>query len=219
MKDFAIIGLGSFGMCMLESLIKRQMRVIAIDCDDEKIQQVRDLATKSIKANAIDIELLKEFFPEPVKCAIVDMGNMMERSILITNLLHKLGVQHIVVEAVNAEHGEILTIVGATQVIFPEREAAERVAGILSGRGSLDFFAVAEDFSLIETSIPAAWAGQSLVKLDLRKKKEINIVAVRKPTADDEKEHWRFPSPETTFNPDDIVLLAGKPKDLEKATT
>jgi len=216
MKDFAVIGLGSFGRCMLESLVKRGMRVIVIDCDDEKIQRARDLATKAIKADALNFDLLKELFPEPVQCAIVDMGHQMERSILITNYLHKLDISDIIVEAVNTEHAEILRIVGATKVVFPEQEAAERLAGMLGGRGSLDFFAVAEDFSLIETPIPEAWAGQAITKLNLRQSKGINVVAVRQPTIQDGKELWRFPDPDTPFQQGEIVLLAGMTKDLER---
>jgi len=217
MKDFAVIGLGSFGRCMLESLVKRGMHVIVIDCDDEKIQGARDLATKAVKANALNVELLHELFPEPVQCAIIDMGHQMERSILITNHLHKLGVPNIVVEAVNTEHGEILEIVGATKVVFPEQEAAERLAGMLVGRGSLDFFAVAEDFSLIEVPIPESWAGETVAGLNLRQNKGVNVVAVRQPTLDNGKELWRFPDPGTAFKPGEIVLLAGKTQDLERA--
>lgn len=218
MKDFAVIGLGSFGRCMLESLVQRGMRVIAIDCDDEKIQTVRDLATKAIKANALNFELLEEVFPNPIQCAIVDMGHQMERSILITNYLQKLNIPEIVVEAVNEEHGEILKIVGATKVVFPEQEAAERLAGMLGGRGSLDFFAVAEDFSLIETPIPESWAGETAEGLRLRESKRVNVVAVRRPAVKDDKELWRFPDPKSRFEPGDIVLLAGETRDLERLT-
>ncbi len=216
MKNFAVIGLGSFGRCMLESLMKRGMHVIAIDCDDEKIQLARDVATKAIKANALNCELIRELLPKPVQCAIIDMGNQMERSILITNHLHKLGVPKIVVEAVNVEHGEILKIVGATKVVFPEQEAAERLAGMLVGQGSLDYFAVADDFSLIEAPISDSWVNQTVVSLNLRQEKGINVVAVRKPTLDNGKELWRFPDPASPFAQGDIVLLAGKTRDLER---
>lgn len=216
MKDFAVIGLGSFGRCMLESLVKRGMHVVVIDCDDEKIQRARDLATKAIKADALNFELLQELFPEPVQCAIVDMGHQMERSILITNYLHKLEIPDIVVEAANDDHAEILRIVGATKVVFPEQEAAERLAGMLGGRGSLDFFAVAEDFSLIEAPIPDTWIGQTVLSLNLRQERSVNVVAVRQPTVGNGKELWRFPDPETAFQPGEIVLLAGKPQNLER---
>jgi len=217
MMDFAVIGLGSFGRCMLDSLVKRNRSVIVIDSDDEKIQRARDVATKAVKADALNFELLKELFPETVQCVIVDMGHQMERSILITNYLQKLGIANIIVEAVSAEHGEILTIVGATKIVFPEQEAAERLAGMLGGRGSLDFFAVADDFSLIEASIPESWTGQTVAELRLRESKGINVVAVRQPTLRNGKELWRFPDPQAPFQLGEIVLLAGKTKDLERA--
>lgn len=217
MNDFGVIGLGTFGWCMLEALTRRGLRVVAIDLDDDKIQKARNIATRALRADALNIELLQEFFPKPVNCAIIDMGSQMERSILVTNHLHKLGVKHIIVEAVNAQHGEILEIVGASKIVFPEREAAERVAGMLSGRGSLDYFAVADDFSLVEVPAPRTWIGKTAAFLSLRQKRGINVVAIREPVLEDGKEKWRFPDPETAFRAGDIVLLAGRSSDLDRA--
>ena len=219
MQNFAIIGLGRLGLAMLNSLSKRQLDVLVIDHDEDRIQMARDLATKAVNADAVNFDLLQEVFPENVHCAIVDLGHeMMARSILVTNYLHKLEVPHIVVEAANTDHAEILRIVGATRVIFPEEEAAERLAGILAGHGALDFFAVSEKFSLIEVPAPKTWNGRTLQELDLRKKNRINVVALRQTPRADEEEQWLLPDPQHRFKPNDIVLLAGDTEDLQRAT-
>lgn len=219
MRNFAIIGLGDLGKCMLQGLAKRKLEVIVIDSDEQKVQWARDLATTAAKADALDFEVLQELFPQNVHCAVVDLGShALERSILVTNYLHKLGVENIVVHAVSREHAEILEIVGATQVIFPEEEAAKRLVGLLAGQGMLDFFPVSEGFSLIEVSVPTPWVGRTLMELEVRKQHQLNVVALRQNLPDKDPEHWSFPDPKHRFKKMDIVLLAGNTKDLERVT-
>lgn len=216
MRNFVIVGLGRFGQCILDSLIERRLHVVVIDRDDEKVQRARDVATKAVKADAVDFELLKEILPEGIECAIVDLGDVIGQSILVTNHLAKLKVPHIVVEAVNAEHAEILKIVGATRVMFPEEEAAKRLAGVLAGRGLLDFFAVSDDFSMIEIPAPSAWVGKTVAELKLVRTARVVVVAVRGANGDDEQTNWRFPEPDRPFTARDIALLAGATKDLQR---
>jgi len=217
MKDFTIIGLGRFGQCMLESLIKRRLNVLVIDQDEDKVQWARDLATKAVKADVLHLEVFRELLPERLHCAIVDLGDRMERSILVTNYLHKLDVQHIIVEAVNAEHAEILQIVGATRIVFPEREAAERLAGLVAGRDTLDYFPVSEAFSLVEITAPKHWIGRTLLDLNLRRKSGVTVVAVRKRSEPDGDEKWRLMDPAREILADDIMLVAGAEKDIERS--
>ncbi|RME36306.1 MAG: TrkA family potassium uptake protein [Planctomycetota bacterium] len=214
MKNFAIVGMGRFGKSMLERLMRRGSEVLVIDNDEQKIQWARDRATRVIQADAMDIDTLKEVLPDKLECAIIDTGrDHLERSILITNYLHKLGLGHIIVHALSPSHAEILQIVGATLSVFPEEEAAERLAGILVGRGRLDYFPVSSNFSVMEVSVPKNWVGKSLLELDVRQSQHVNVVALRDSR---DEEGWRFPEPTYRFQPSDIVLLAGKTKDLER---
>jgi trk system potassium uptake protein TrkA len=216
MKNFLIVGLGRFGQCMLQSLVSRRRSVVVIDRSDEKIQQVRDTATKAIKADALNRELFEEVLPDDVDCAIVDMGDEMQASILVANYLSKLKVPHIVVEAVNTEHAEILKIVGATRVVFPEEEAAERLAGILAGRGILDFFAVSDDFAMIEIPVPEDWVGKTVAELKLMHRERLVAVAIRRQGATSDEGKWCFPEAHSPFEPTDLVLLAGATKDVHR---
>jgi trk system potassium uptake protein TrkA len=216
MRNFVIVGLGRFGQCILDSLVERRLHVVVIDRDDEKVQRARDVATKAVKADAVDFELLQEVLPEGIECAIVDLGEVIGQSILVTNHLAKLKVPHIVVEAVNGEHAEILRIVGATRVVFPEEEAAKRLAGVLAGRGVLDFFAVSEDFSMIEIPVPAAWVGKTVAELKLIRTARVVVVAVRGANGEDEQTHWRFPELDRPFAARDIAILAGATGDLQR---
>lgn len=216
MKSFVVIGLGRFGRCVVEALHGRRRNALVIDRNDEKIQRVRDLAAKAVKADAVNFELLKELLPEAVDCAIVDLGDIIGQSILVTNYLQKLGVKEIVVEAVDAEHAEILRIVGATRVVFPEREAAERVAGMLVGGGVLDFFAVSAGFSMAEIPVPEKWIGHTPAELQPRQNEHVEVVAVRRPAVSASEENWSLLDTARPFEPPDIVLVAGASKNVEK---
>lgn len=216
MKSFAVIGLGRFGLCLVEALCERGRHVVVIDRTEAKIQRVRDSAAKAVKADALNFELLQEILPEGIDCAVVDLGDVIGQSILVTNHLHKLGVKEIVVEAVDAEHAEILRIVGATRVVFPEREAAERVAGMLAGGGVLDFFAVSEGFSMIEIPVPEKWVGRALAELKLRQQGAVEVVAVRRPATEASEENWSLADAARPFEADDIVLVAGASRSVEK---
>lgn len=217
MKHCAIIGLGQFGKCMLESLVKRRFEVLVIDQGEDKIQWARDLATKAVRADALNYDLFKELIPEDLSIAIIDLGDHMERSILVANYLHKLGVQQIIVEAVNAEHAEILEIVGATRIVYPELEAAERLAGLLAGQGRLDYFPVGEAFSLVEILAPQRWVGKTLIELNLPKSAKVMVVASRKSGDPQDTESWGLVAPDQPIVADDIMLVAGSVKDIERA--
>jgi trk system potassium uptake protein TrkA len=216
MPRFAIIGLGQFGKCMVQTLHDRGFHTFVIDMDEGKVQWARDLATKAVKADALDFDLFEELVGDNIDCAIVDLGDQMERSILVTNYLHKLHVQQIVVEATSAPHAEILGIVGATRIVFPEKEAAERLAGLLAGQGRLDYFAVSEAFSLVAMPAPATWVGSTLAELSVRKQFKLNVVAVREQPEPGTEIAWGFADPERALKTTDVVLVAGSSKALEK---
>lgn len=216
MKQCAIIGIGQFGKCMLESLVRRRFDVLVIDQSEEKIQWARDLATKAVRADVLNYDLFKELLPEDLPIAIIDLGDHMERSILVANYLHKLGVQQIIVEAVNAEHAEILEIVGATRIVYPELEAAERLAGLLAGQGRLDYFPVSDAFSLVEILAPQGWAGKTLVDLNLPKTAKVMVVASRKSGTPEDEEAWNLLAPNQPIARGDVMLVAGSVKDIER---
>jgi len=219
MRNFAIIGLGQFGKCMARTLHDRGLETLVIDSDQEKVQWARDVSTKAVKADALNFALFEELIGDNFECAIVDLGDQMERSILATNYLKKLEVNEIVVEATNAAHAEILQIVGATRIVYPEQEAAERLAGLLAGRGRLDYFPVGKAFSLVEIAVPESWVGNTLADLQLRKNNRVNVVAIRTQRKPKDAEEWSFADPERKLRRSDIVLVAGHTDDIEKFTS
>jgi trk/ktr system potassium uptake protein len=214
MRSFVVIGLGQFGKCMVESLVERKCDVLVIDHNPVKVEWARDVVGNAVKADALNPKLYEDVLPKGVECAVVDLGEHMEPSILATNYLTKQGIKHVVVQALNPGHGEILKLVGATRVVFPEREAAERVAGILVGRGTLDYFPIGESFSIAEVRAPKKWIGKKLRELGVRQSQNMHVIATRSDEAVDKS--WALANPDRAFEPGDIVLIAGDTTDLDR---
>lgn len=206
MQQFVIIGLGSFGRRMVEELSLTDVEVLIIDRNKERIEKYKSKATSAYITDVINVETLKKIIPENVDAVIIDLGDQLEVSILVTNYLNKMGLKRIVVRAENDEHGEILSIVGATQVVFPNREASKRIAPLLVSPSLFNYLPISSGMVIAEAPLPARYRGVTVMDANLRREYEINIIAVRK----SDKEEYGFIAPEYRFAAEDILLIAGK---------
>ena len=180
MNKFAIIGLGAFGVRMLEELLLFTDEVIIIDKDPNLIKKYENKTVKGYTVNIIDEESLRKSIPQRIGTAIVDLGGRIELSLMVTKYLKQLGIKEIVVKAETDQHEHLLLMVGATKVIFPDREAAKRVMPMLASTLLLNFMPISADLALAEVSINEKYVGMTLLEANLRKELGLNVVAVRK---------------------------------------
>ena len=150
MKQFAIIGLGAFGVRMLEELLTITDEIIIIDKDKEIINKYKDFAKSAYVTDAINEIALTKIIPPEIDAVIVDLGGKIEVSIMTTNYLKKMGIKDIVVKAQTDEHGEVLTMVGATKVVFPDQEAAKRITPMLASSLLFNFMPISANLALAE---------------------------------------------------------------------
>jgi len=211
MKQFAIIGLGSFAQTALEELASYDFEILIVDKDEELIDRYKDFAVESFVANVYNEEIFQKIIPGKIDTAIIDLGNDRETSILATHYLKKMGVHDIVVKAESIAHGEILKVVGATYVIFPEREAAQRLVPLLVSKLLFNYMPISSDLVLAEMSCPDKYAGQTLIQANLRKERGLNVVAIRKGG----HHGFDFFEPNYELGGDDVLLVAGKPADVQ----
>lgn len=205
MNKFAIIGLGAFGVRMLEELLLFTDEVIIIDKDPNLIKKYENKTVKGYTVNITDEESLRKSIPQRIGTAIVDLGGRIELSLMVTKYLKQLGIKEIVVKAETDQHEHLLLMVGATKVIFPDREAAKRVMPMLASTLLLNFMPISADLALAEVSINEKYVGMTLLEANLRKELGLNVVAVRK----QDSESFEFIEPDYRFAADDILLLAG----------
>ncbi len=178
-EHVVVIGLGSFGYYVVRELSLKNYDVIAIDKDPQKIDAVKNFASKAVIADCTDKETLISFKVTDAKAVIVSVGPNMEDSILISHFLKELNCKNIIAKAQSDAHGRILELIGATEVIFPERDSAIRVARRLTKKNIIDYLPLGEDYSIREIAPPEAFIGKTLKQLNLRNNYNINVIAVK----------------------------------------
>lgn len=180
MRQFAVIGLGRFGFSVAKTLSEKGHQVLGVDVDEEKVQDVSEIVTQAICANATDEKALKAVGIEHVDVAIVGMGDNKEASILTTLILKEMGIKQIVAKAVTEYHRKVLQRVGATKVVAPEKDMGIRVANSLISPSVIEHIELSEDSSIAELIPPSEYIDKSLRDIDIRKKYGLNIIAIKK---------------------------------------
>jgi trk system potassium uptake protein TrkA len=180
MGRYAVIGLGKFGATVVRTLHARGHEVIAIDQDKERVQDLRDSATQAIEADCTDQETLRALGIHDADAVVVSLGERMDASILVTLYLRDLGLKEIVVKAISEDHGKVLHLIGATEIVHPERDTARRVARGLGLRSIVEYLPLAADSSLVEVKLPAEFVGRTLAELEIRKRFQVLVVAIKR---------------------------------------
>lgn len=211
MKQFAIIGLGAFGLRMLEELLKITNEIIIIDKDSEVIEKYKDQSKAAYITDVINEMALKKIIPAEIDAVIVDLGGKVEASIMATNYLKKMGIREIIVKAQTDEHGEILKMVGATDVIFPDQEAAKRITPMLASSVLFNFMPISKNLSLAEVRIHESCVGKTLLEANLRRTYGLNVVAMKQ---NETEELFFINDPSYVFKATDILLVVGSEESI-----
>lgn len=213
MSQFVVIGLGNFGTTVALTLKSLKNEVLVIDADREKIEKVKDHVTLAVAGDVTNKKMLSEFVSRDVDAVVVSLGTNMEASILATLYLKDLGVKKILAKAMSEDHGEVLKAVGATEIIYPEKEVGVRVAERLSIPNLIDHVPLAPEYSIIEISVPDDFVGKSLKGLRLRNKYGIEVIAVRDIHSD---MFHLIPSPDLVLKKGCSLIIIAKRTDIKR---
>lgn len=214
MKQFVVIGLGTFGFNVAVQLAKQGHQVLAIDSDKKIIDRIKNLVTESVVVDAMDKSSLDEFVDGGFDSAILGMGeSYMEATILTIVHLKQIGVKQIIVKSMNELRGEVFRSIGATEIIFPEKESAIRLARKLTIPTLIDQISLAPEYSIVEIALPDSFIGKNIGELDLRKKYNVTIIAVKNILHD---EMVPVPDASYKFLPDTALILMGKHDDIDR---
>lgn len=178
-KQFAIIGLGRFGGSVANALTDMGYEVLAIDSNEQRIQDFANIVTHAVEADSTDENALKALGIRNFDIVVVAIGEDIQSSILTTLILKELGVQKIVVKAQNPLHGKVLYKIGADKVVYPERDMGIRVVHNLISPNILDIIELADDYSIVEIHAGEFFAGKTLQELDIRAKFGCNVMAIK----------------------------------------
>jgi len=224
MKRFAVIGLGRFGKKLAIALSMSGAEVVAIDRDRTVIEQIRDQVSHAVRLDSTDEEALRSQGVDKIDVAIVGMGQggrAFESAILTVVNLKQMGVKQICARAQNLIGGQVFSAVGATEVIYPEIESAQRWAYKLIAPHIGEKIDFAPGYSMASIKAPASFHEKTLMDLQLRQKYSVNLIAIKRgATAKDKKAKTEaiinVPMPNTVIYADDTLMVAGSDTDLEK---
>lgn len=220
MKRFAVIGLGKFGQKLAIALAMSEAEVIAIDQNREVIENLRDQVSHAVRLDSTDEDALRAQGVDKVDVAIVGIGQGsrgFESAILTIVNLRAIGVKQIYARAESLTAGEVMSKVGANEVIYPEIESAQRWAYKLITPQISDKIDFAPGYSLAKVKAPVSFNKKTVSQLQLRLKYNINLITIKRGAeADVKTDIVNVPLPDTIIYAGDILMVAGSDVDLAK---
>ncbi|MBU0443420.1 Ktr system potassium transporter KtrC [Bacillus velezensis] len=210
-KEFAVIGLGRFGGSICKALSEEGLEVMAMDIDEDKVNEYAKIASHAVIGDSTDESVLKNLGLRNFDHVIVAIGENIQASILTTLILKELGVNTITVKAQNDYHEKVLAKIGADHIVHPERDMAKRIAHNIVSNNVLDYLELSDEHSIVEIVANSRLAGNTLLDLDIRAKHGINIVAIKR-----EKEVIVSPLATEMIQKEDILIVIGSLTDISR---
>jgi len=207
--EIVVIGLGRFGSALAGTLIDMGHEVLGIDADEHRVQQHAGHLTHVMQADTTDEDTLRQLGVGDAVTAVVAIGADVEASVLTTGALVDIGVPNIWAKALTQPHGRILQRVGAHHVVFPEAEMGSRVARLVTG-ALIEYFALDDDFVLVEMRVPRNLAGMRLGDTDLRANHKVTVVCIKP-----EGQAFTYAESATLLGEHDLIVVAGHRGDIE----
>lgn len=210
-KEFVVIGLGRFGGSICRELTKLGMSVLAMDKNEDLVNEYSNIVTHAVVGDSTDETILKSLGIRNFDHVIVAIGNDIQASILTTLILKELGVKIVTSKALNDYHEKVLRKIGADQVVHPERDMGKRIAHNLVSSNVLDYLELSDKYSIVEIAVNEVIAGYAIAQLDIRAKYGINIVAIK-------RHHDIIVSPQATevIQNGDILIVIGSDTDINR---
>lgn len=214
MKSFCILGLGRFGTTLALTLAQAGHQVLIIDEDSDTINALADSVTGAVVGDPTNEAVLRAAGVRDYDCAVVCIAQNINDNILLTIMLKDLGIPKVVTRALNDGHKRVLERLGVDLIVFPEQDMGEKLAYMLSHDNVIESLDFTSGYRIVEMRIPTSWVGKTLIELDLRRRENVNVVAVHAAGQPVDC----APSPNRRFAADDTVSIIGADKDVDRLT-
>ena len=178
-KQFVIIGCGRFGQSVVKTLYDYGYEVLALDHDEETIQEIAEDATHAIQVDGTDEAALRSIGIRNFDVAVISIGSDIQASIMATLIAKEEGIKTVVAKAQNSVHAKVLYKIGADRVIFPERDMGVRVANSLVTSNVLDYIELTKGCNVVEIEALKEWLNKTLRELRLSNRYGINVIAIK----------------------------------------
>lgn len=211
MKSILLIGLGRFGMHIAIQLNQLGHQVMGVDRDEGRVNDAMDIVTNAQIGDSTNESFLRSLGIDNYDVCIVTIGNNFQGSLETTYYLKELGAKYVVSRAEQDGQAKFLLRNGANEVLYPEKQVAKWAAIRYSSEHILDYIELDDTHSMFEVSVPEAWDGLSIGQLDVRRKYNINIMAVKK-----SGKLSLSVTPDTVLAKDQTMLVLGEYKSLQR---
>jgi len=212
-SQIAVIGLGRFGTHAVKALYEADHEVLAIDKDTSAVERVKNSSTQAVVVDGRDKERLRALGLKDFDTVIISLGENIEASALMALHLRDIGVKRVIAKAGSEDHARLLEMLGVSEIIFPERQAAERLAQRLRYANLLDYIPLSGEHSIQEITPPQEFVGQTLQDLRLRNRFKVQVLAIRDARTDQLEVN---PIAGYTIRESDIMIVLGDNSDLDR---
>lgn len=210
-KSIAVLGLGKYGSSLAETMYSLGEDVLVVDKDEDIIRDISTKVTSAICANLDNEDEVSALGLQNMDVVITCMGGNLSASIMSVAIAKEKGVPVVIAKASSDRMKKILEKVGADKIITPEQEGGVRSARILTSQFIRDYFEIDENLCMIELSPKKSWLDKNLIELNLRKKYNINVAAIKK-----NRGKWTYVDPDYKFKEDDLIMVIVEKDDLNK---
>lgn len=218
-NTFAVIGVGKYGFEIAQNLAEKGAQVFAFDCDENKIEAIKDEVAFAVTMDTTDKKALLSQKIENIDAAIVAIGENFEAVILTTVHLQEIGIKRIIARASGAQQRMILEKIGVTEILSPEDEVAKSVTEGLINPNILSSLQLPDDYEIVEVKTPKEAINKQIKELRLRQNYSLTLIAIKRETQIGnkvEKHIIGVPKYDTVIEEKDTILLFGAIKDVEK---
>lgn len=213
---FLVCGLGNFNSHVASRLFEKGHEVIAIDLDEKKIREAKDYVSEAIVADVSEREALDQLGLDGIDAAVISLGEeRIDASVLTTLHLKDMGIQKIIVKAISPEHARIVEKIGATEIIYPEKEAGLRLADRLSSPHVFEQINIHEDYTLVEMTAPKELWNKTLKEASIRSNYGVTVVWIDRKLPSG-KVVSIVPTPNEMVMEGDVLFVLGDKEAVER---
>ena len=211
MKSVLIIGAGQFGIHIAKRMSQLNCEIMAIDSNEERINTILPFVTNAQIGDSTNADFMSSLGIPDFDVCMVTISDSFQDSLETTALLKDLGAKKVISRAQNDVQEKFLLRNGADETVYPEKQTAIRLATKEASDDILDVLQLDHDLNIYEVRVPRSWNNRTLAELDIRKKHNLNVIAVRI------KNQLVLPMPDMVLNIDDAMLILGNMKDIQRA--
>lgn len=205
--------MGRLGRSFAIKMLQLGNDVMIVDMDEQVIDHLAPIFTDSQIGDCRQEGVLRSLGVNNFDICLVAIGENFQASLEITSLLKEFGAPFVISKAKDDRQAKFLMMIGANEVVYPEREIAERLAMRYNAENIFDYIKLTSEYSLYEIPVVKSWVGKSILSLDIRQKYNVNIIGIKHNNS-----LRPMPSANYIFNQDDHVVVMGKSKDVFKLT-